>query len=96
VDSSAGSLIGSSGAFLDLFYTPGALTPQGTPTSNEVQVPVTITGSDVRSTQPAGSDWISFQTEVPLTLTGLASAQLSVYGAFAKVTIQNGGGTVDN
>lgn len=90
VDSSV-ALLGSNTAFLDLFYSSAPVPASGQSGQRELQVPVLVTGSDVRSVGPMEDEWIAFQPEVPILLSGLTSVELSVFGAYANVTNYAGG-----
>jgi hypothetical protein len=91
------AMSGVSATFLDLYYN----TTAGTPTvktqlelKTPVQVPLLVTGSDVRLSVgtgatfggPPADEWITFQPETSLSLAGLISAGVSVYSVSVNVT----------
>jgi hypothetical protein len=89
------ALLGSNAAFLDLYYNPGTGSVSGQTGQRELQAPLLVTDSDFRSNTTVPGQWVTFQPEVPIALSGLGSFQLSVYGAYANVTtyagVSNGG-----
>jgi hypothetical protein len=79
------ALLGASAAFLDLSYVPNAGS-NGSSTQAR-QVPVLVAASDVRPSSSTAEQWVSFQPESGLSLEGLSQVGLSVYGAYANVTV---------
>ncbi len=92
------AMSGVSATFLDLYYNSNTTIPN---VKNElelktpVQVPLLITGSDVRSpptsyggpgTTLPSDEWIAFQPETSVSLAGLTTADVSVYSVSANVT----------
>ncbi|MDA4136699.1 MAG: hypothetical protein OK449_06860 [Thaumarchaeota archaeon] len=84
------ALLGSNAAFLDLYYNPGSGSVSGETGQRELQAPLLVTDSEFRSNATVPDQWVSFQPEVPISLSGLGSFQLSVYGAYANVTTYAG------
>jgi hypothetical protein len=83
------ALLGSSSAFLDLYYSPGS-NSTSSQTGQELQTPLLVTASDLRSNATSANQWIAFQPERSIPLSGLSSVQLSVYGAYTSVATHGG------
>lgn len=82
------ALLGSDAAFLDLSYSAGSSLHQ---TGEQgLLTPLLVTGSQLRSAGNTSVQWITFQPETPVVLSGLASVQLAVYGDYATVTTYGG------
>jgi hypothetical protein len=84
------ALLGSNAAFLDLYYASGSAPVSQQTGQRELQTPLLVTGSDVRSNASVSDEWIAFQPETPIALSGLTSIELSVFGAYANVTTYGG------
>ena len=84
------ALLGSNAAFLDLYYTSGSAPVSHQTGQRELQTPLVVTGSDIRSNASVSDEWIAFQAETPIALSGLTSIELSVFGAYANVTTYGG------
>jgi hypothetical protein len=87
------ALLGSTAAFLDLHYTTDSGASSGQTVGRELETPIVVTASNLRSSGSVSDEWISFQPQTQLELSGLASVELSVFGAYTNVTI-SGGNTV--
>jgi hypothetical protein len=88
--SSAVPLLGTSEAFLDLNYGPASGTASDLTGQKAMQVPLLVTDSGLRSDEKTSDQWIAFQPEIPLSLSGITSVQLSVYGAYTSITTSGG------
>jgi hypothetical protein len=84
------ALLGSNAAFLDLYYNQGSGSVSGQTGQRELQTPLLVTDSQFRSNASISDQWVAFQPEVPMALSGLGSFQLAVYGAYATVTTFGG------
>jgi hypothetical protein len=89
------ALLGSTAAFLDLHYAAGSGASSGQTVGRELQAPIFVTASNLRSSGSASDEWISFQPETQLELSGLASVELSVFGAYVNVTTSGGNSVAD-
>jgi hypothetical protein len=77
-------LVGSEQAYLDLYYKTDL------PALHAVRTPVLVTNSTLRTTGATSDEWIAFQPEDSIPLSGLVSMEFSVYGVQTSVTIGGG------
>jgi len=84
------ALLGSDATFLDLFYGAGPGSVSNQKVALEHQAPLLITGSELRPAGNTSDQWITFQPEVPIELSGLSTVLLAVYGDYATVTTYGG------
>ncbi len=78
------SLVGSEQVYLDLYYNIGQIELY------TVHMPVLMTNSTLRTPGAFQVEWMVFQPEKSIPLSGLIAVEFSVYGASTSITMGGG------
>jgi hypothetical protein len=75
------NLVGSSQAYLDLYYNTGQLAELA------VKTPLTVMNSTLRTTGSTEVQWIAFQPDDSIAIHELSTVEFSVYGVQTSVSL---------